>query len=51
MKRGMNICCRLYAKKKKDIEELEEKCLSFENRVFSLEQENDLLRLALKIMV
>ena len=38
-------------KKEKDIEELEEKCLSFENRVFSLEQENDLLRLALKIMV
>ena len=28
-------------KKEKDIEELEEKCLSFENRVLSLEQEND----------
>ena len=38
-------------KKEKDIEELEEKCLSFENRVLSLEQENDLLRLALQIIV
>ena len=38
-------------KKEKDIEELEEKCLSFENRVLSLEQENDSLRLALKIIV
>ena len=33
------------------IEELEEKCLSFENRALSLEQENDSLRLALKIIV
>ena len=47
----MIICCRLYAKKEKDIEELEEKCLSFENRVLSLEQENDSLRLALQIIV
>ena len=38
-------------KKGKDIEELEEKCLTFENRVLSLEQENDSLRLALKIIV
>ena len=38
-------------KKEKDIEELEEKCLSFENRVLSLEQENDSLRLALQIIV
>ena len=38
-------------KKEKDIEQLEEKCLSFENRVLSLEQENDSLRLALKIIV
>ena len=33
-------------KKEKEIEELEEKCLSFENRGLSLEQENDSLRLA-----
>ena len=46
----MNICCRLYTKKKK-IEELEEKCISFENRALSLEQENDSLRLASKIIV
>ena len=38
-------------KKEKEIEELEEKCLSFENRGLSLEQENDSLRLALKIIV
>ena len=38
-------------KKRKGIEELEEKCLSFENRALSLEQENDSLRLALKIIV
>ena len=38
-------------KKEKDIEELEEKCLSFENRLLSLEQENDSLRLALQIIV
>ena len=38
-------------KKEKEIEELEEKCLSFENRALSLEQENDSLRLALKIIV
>ena len=38
-------------KKEKVIEELEEKCLSFENRALSLEQENDSLRLALKIIV
>ena len=48
MKRGMDICCRHYAKKEKEIEE---KCLSFENRALSLEQENDSLRLALKIIV
>ena len=51
IKRGMIICFRLYAKKEKNIEELEEKCLSFENRVLSLEQENDSLRLALQIIV
>ena len=28
-------------KKEKEIDELEEKCLSFENRALSLEQEND----------
>ena len=38
-------------KKEKVIEELEEKCLSFENLALSLEQENDSLRLALKIIV
>ena len=38
-------------KKEKKIEELEEKCISFENRVLSLEQENDSLRLASKIIV
>ena len=38
-------------KKEKEIEELEEKSLSFENRALSLEQENDSLRLALKIIV
>ena len=38
-------------KKEKDIEELEEKCLSFEKRVLSFKQENDSLRLALKIIV
>ena len=38
-------------KKEKKIEELEEKCISFENRALSLEQENDSLRLALKIIV
>ena len=38
-------------KKEKEIEELEEKCLSFENQALSLEQENDSLRLALKIIV
>ena len=38
-------------KKEKEIDELEEKCLSFENRALSLEQENDSLRLALKIIV
>ena len=38
-------------KKEKVVEELEEKCLSFENRALSLEQENDSLRLALKIIV
>ena len=40
-----------FRKKEKEIEELEEKCLSFENRALSLEQENDSLRLALKIIV
>ena len=35
--------------KGKEIEELEEKCLSFENRALSLEQENDSSRLVLKI--
>ena len=39
-------------KKEREIEELEEKCLSFENRALSLEQENDSLRLApLRIIV
>jgi len=38
-------------KKKEDIKELEEKCLSFENEELSLEQENDSLRLTLKIIV
>ena len=38
-------------KKEKEIEELEEKCLCYENRALSLEQENDSLRLALKIIV
>ena len=38
-------------KKEKDIEELEEKCLSFENRLLFLEQENESLSLALKIIV
>ena len=38
-------------KKEKEIEELEEKCLFFENRALSLEQENDSLRLVLKIIV
>ena len=38
-------------KKGKKIEELEEKCISFENRALSLEQENDSLRLASKIIV
>jgi len=38
-------------KKKEDIKELEEKCLSFENEELSLEQENDSLRLALTIIV
>ena len=38
-------------KKEKEIKELEEECLSFENRALSLEQENDSLRLALKIIV
>ena len=40
-----------FRKKGKEIEVLEEKCLSFENRALSLEQENDSLRLALKIIV
>jgi len=38
-------------KKEKEIEDLEEKCLSFENQALPLEQENDSLRLALKIIV
>ena len=38
-------------KKEKGIEELEEKCLSFKNRALPLEQENDSLRLTLKIIV
>ena len=38
-------------KKEKEIKELEEKCLSFENQALSLEQENDSLRLAVKIIV
>ena len=33
------------------IKELEEKCLTFEGRVLSLEQENDSLRLALTIIM
>ena len=48
----MNIFRRLYAKKKKrSNEELEKKCLSFENRALSSEQEVNSLRLALKITV
>ena len=48
----MNIFCRPYAKKKKrSTEELEKKCLSFQNRASSLEQENNSLSLALKIIV
>ena len=35
----------------KEIEELKEKCLSFENRALSLKEENDSSRLALKIIV
>ena len=38
-------------KKEKEIEDLEEKCLSCENRALSLEQDNDSLRLALRIIV
>ena len=40
-----------FRKKEKEIEELEEKYPSFKNRVLSLEQENDSLRLALKTIV
>ena len=39
------------SKKDNAIKELEEKCLSFESRALSLEQENDSLRLALTIIM
>ena len=39
------------SKKDNAIRELEEKCLTFESRVLSLEQENDSLRLALTIIM
>ena len=39
------------SKKDNAIKELEEKCLTFESRVLSLEQENDSLRLALTIIM
>ncbi|PFX33761.1 hypothetical protein AWC38_SpisGene1342 [Stylophora pistillata] len=39
------------SKKDNAIKELEERCLTFESRVFSLEQENDPLRLALTIIM
>ena len=42
----MTIC-----KKDKIVEDLEEKCLSLENRAASLAQENDSLRLALNIII
>ena len=38
-------------KKERVIEELEEKCLSLENRAVPLEQENDSLRLALRLIL
>ena len=38
------------SKKDNAINELEEKCLFFESRVLSLEQENDSLKLALTII-
>ena len=43
----------LFSVSKKDIaiKELEEKCLTFESCVLSLEQENDSLRLALTIII
>ena len=39
------------SKKNNAIKDLEEKCLTFESRVLSLEQENDSLRLALTIII
>jgi len=39
------------SKKDNPIKDLEEKCLTFENRVLSLEQENDSVRLALTIIM
>ena len=39
------------SKKDHAMEELEEKCLTFESRVLSLEQENDSLRPALTIIM
>ena len=39
------------SKKDNAIKELEEKCLTFESHVLSLEQENDSLRLALTIIM
>ena len=48
-KRGVKRYYPLFPKKTMQ-SELEEKCLTFESRVLSLEQENDSLRLALTIM-
>ena len=48
-KRGKTLLSSV-SKKDNAIRELEEKCLTFEGRVLSLEEENDFLRLALTII-
>ena len=49
--RGAKRYYPLFKKKDNTIKEFEEKCLTFESRVLSLEQENDSLRLALSIIM
>ena len=46
-----NVSYPLFLKKDHAITELEEKCLTFESRVLTLEQENDFLRLPLTIIM
>ena len=49
--RGAKRYYPLFPKKDNAVKDLEEKCLTFESRVLSLEQENDSLRLALTIIM